>query len=199
MIRLSSGALMAVLCLGGCPKTNGVPTGPEEDPIVYDGLECPENTRAVGGAPPVGTQVWCNLTLANGTQVRHGPSFMWHANGQLAAQGQYAEDGRDGDWKFYSARGTMEMQGSYLFGKEDGEWIYYHPSGEKSESGRFVNGGRNGEWSYWNSAGIESKGTWVDGKREGTWVELDHNGDPLRERTYRDGRVIEQKELVGGQ
>jgi len=186
------------MIVAGCPKNTGLVEAPEKVPIEYEGFECPAGTVAVGGAPPVGTQIWCNLTLPNGSQVRHGPTFMWHANGTLSAQGHYAEDTRDGAWRFFSSRGTPEREGSYLYGKEDGVWTFYHPGGEKASSGRMVGGGNHGEWTYWDVDGHESKGTWIQGQKEGVWVEHNSEGTPIRERTYREGRLIEQKELREG-
>lgn len=188
--------LSLVLTLAGCQK---VGSGVEAITItreIYPGFTCPGDARGVGSPPPDGTQIWCSLLLPNGTYVRQGPSLSFFANGTIKDKGNYEHDQRQGPWVFFDPEGNKAAEGEFRLNKEEGIWRYYYPNGDVREEGPMVAGGRHGTWSYWSPSRIRNEGTWVNGERDGLWIELDESGRPIREREYRRGRLTNQRELV---
>lgn len=51
--------------------------------------------------------------------MEHGPHRTWHENGQLAAEGEFAEGYRVGEWRFWDAAGTLDTDrsGTYVAGE----------------------------------------------------------------------------------
>jgi len=43
-------------------------------------------------------------------------------------------------------------------------------------SGDFSNGLKNGKWTFWYNNGIREQGEFIDGKREGVWIEKYYHG-----------------------
>jgi hypothetical protein len=53
---------------------------------------------------------------------RHGPCRVWYASGKLQYEGNYADDRRDGAWKFYDEQGNVTEAGQYQADLREGEW-----------------------------------------------------------------------------
>ena len=114
-------------------------------------------------------------------------------DGKLQMSGWYDNNGnKQGKFTFYYHDGTASIEGEYLDNLKFGEWQYYHPNKKLhqkvvySESDFIVkefydsagkalviNG--NGKWSnsYKHPATEEIlsfEGTFIDGKKDGTWI-----------------------------
>ncbi len=193
--RVAPWALLA--CIAGCgPKASNpvIATGAS----VHPDLQCPPGTLPAGTPPPQGREVWCELRPVGGAPVRQGPSIAWHENGKRAAQGPYLAGKRHGRWTFWHPNGVPAKQGSFAQGLEEGVWTAYHPHGDRASEGEYVGGEEHGPWLYWDvqePARIE--GTWALGKRTGRWLDIGPDGRPVRERVYRNGRLVNQQELGG--
>lgn len=186
---------MLSLTLVGCPKKQVEQVVEQVNPGYAD-LNCPEGTKPTGYGPPSGLEVWCVKVTPNGMVSKHGPTILWHNNEQRKATGEFAEDLKNGGWMFWYATGKPEKQGGYVRGKEDGIWTTFHPSGERKSEGLMVDGEESGEWTYWSEDGkTRTVGKWVLGERDGTWLDYDLEDNPTRERKYRTGRLISQREL----
>ena len=60
---------------------------------------------------------------------------------------------------------------------------------EKSLRGSFRNGKKDGSWVYYHDNGrIGFKGTYKDGKSDGPWVSYHDNGQLRSKGTYKDGK-----------
>lgn len=195
MSRTRGLVLASLLLATGCAKRAQVEELPEADtrPRV---LDCPDGTLELGNAPPLGLEVWCAREVVGSQPLRHGPSQAWYRNGRVAAEGAYAEGRRTGHWTYHREDGSLEKEGAWSEGTETGYWLHYNADGTLAEEGPMVDGGRHGAWvTYDPESGMPVEGTWVDGERDGVWVEHDAEGQPVRERVYRRGRLISQREL----
>ncbi len=189
-------AAMAVAALlAGCPP-KPPPTGPAAPPQVNADIACPPGTLLTGHAPPVGSEVWCQRPNTDGTFTRVGPTLTWHGNGRKASEGAYREGKKDGPWLFWYPTGTPERQGSYANGQPEGVWTSYHPNGERASEGQMVDGHEHARWTYWNAETLTRvEGEYVLGERDGTWMDFGPDDRPIRERIYRSGRLVSQREL----
>jgi hypothetical protein len=187
-------AVVVAGMLGGCPKAPPQAEGPLQP--TFGEITCPPGTVVKGAAPPLGLEVWCDRPMPDGTFVRTGPSLQWHGNGQKAAQGSYLAGKREGPWLFWFATGTPERQGTYANGRPDSVWTSYHPSGDRASEGQMVDGKENGRWTYWNNEVLtRTEGEYILGERNGLWMDFSADDRPMRERSYRAGRLVSQREL----
>lgn len=185
----------AFFVLAGCPPKPGAATGPEL-PVGHPDLKCPAGTAAAGYAPPNGWEVWCEKFLADGTEVREGPSISWHPNEQRKAEGSWADGKQHGPWLYWFPTGTPESQGSFAMGNKEGVWTTFQSNGERASEGQFVSGAEHGPWVYWNTDALtRTEGSYVLGNRDGIWRDYGPDDKPVRERVYRDGRMITMREL----
>lgn len=196
-MRLSSlGIALALVVVAGCGNRyrSGDISRKQEEKVTLIG--CPQETDEVGAMPPAGTEMWCNLRTAEGLTQRHGPTRQWWKDGRQRSVGAYANNERTGHWWYWDTDGRLEKEGDFREDAENGWWIHYRPDGSITEEGPMVNGGREGVWTvYDDKTGIPTEGLWVAGEKEGTWIEYDAEGKPIRERVYRRGRLINQREL----
>ena len=190
---------VATLLAGGLAC---VPKPPPPAPVVEespypDDFACEEGTLPVGLPPPGGTIIWCQMQTTTGHVLRHGPSIEWHANGRRSKQGGYLQGKLDGKWSEWHATGDLSKEITYANGVMEGPFVEYFLDGTKQAEGQMVNGKESGQWTYWTEGtGARLLGTYADGKRSGTWLQYNATGVPVRERSYRAGRLMSQRELV---
>ncbi len=194
-MRGFAGWAVAVGLAGGCAKAPVavVDAGPAKG---HPDLRCPVGARPEGFGPPNGRAAWCVLSLPDGRTVKDGPALEWHENGAIAASGAWADDLQTGEWIRYFPTGTPESRGTYVAGKKDGVFTTFAPGGEKVAEGPFVNGAEHGAWTFWNTETlVRTEGAYVLGDRDGVWRDYTPEGKATRERVYRDGRLVTQREL----
>ena len=163
---------------------------------IHPDLHCPDGTHGEGFPPPEGVLVYCVLDGNPGITIKHGPSIEWYASGQKKASGEYASNQRLGDWVFWYESGIIERQGGFKNDVEEGRWVEFHPSGMQSAEGARVNGRESGRWIYWaDGDNTRTEGNWSNGQQDGTWTAYAPDGTPLRQRIFRLGRLINQREL----
>lgn len=191
-------ATTTTVYVNGCPKKVEVedPTGTASQAAASGdtALLCPEGGELFGSPPPKGREEWCGVTLPTGAIQRSGAAREYTSEGRLKAAGVYAANQRTGHWWFFDDDGAVEREGDYTSGAESGYWFHYDDQGVSAE-GAMKNGGRHGIWVSYDEERRPSQGTWVDGERDGVWVEFDEDNNPTRERVYRRGRLISQREL----
>jgi antitoxin component YwqK of YwqJK toxin-antitoxin module len=159
-------------------------------------LVCPTGTRPTGYPPPAGREVWCERPTPSGATVREGPSIAWHDNEARKAEGAFVDGKPNGPWVTYYATGGPQTQGSYTMGVKDGAWTTYHANGSKASSGTFVDGAEHGWWQYWDEASTwRTEGNYVFGQKDGMWLEYGGGEHPVREREFREGRMVTVREL----
>lgn len=185
--------MLAALLLTACAKGREVKTIQRPESVQVTQLGCPEGTIEMGARPPEGSDLWCAIAAPGVTPVRHGPARTWWADGRQQTVGVYEHDVKSGHWTFWSADGHLEQEGDFEAGRKSGYWILYDADGEVAEEGPMRDGGRHGIWVN-HQGKVPVEGTWVDGEKDGVWIEYDAEGKPVRERIYRRGRQISQRE-----
>jgi antitoxin component YwqK of YwqJK toxin-antitoxin module len=100
---------------------------------------------------------WDRATLAvfesRGQDEKHGPFTAWHANGQLARQGEFRYDLPVGTFHYWYANGQKQMEGTYVDGRQQGQWTWWHENGLKSIAGEYRDATAIGSWSWWQASG----------------------------------------------
>ena len=117
-------------------------------------------------------------------------------NEQRKAEGNFADGRQNGAWLYWYATGTPESQGMFAMGAKEGVWTTFQANGERSSEGQFVGGEEHGPWTFWNADVLtRTEGSFVLGDRDGIWLDYGPEDKPVRERIYRDGRMITMREL----
>lgn len=186
-----------VLVLGGAACAPKAPVDTTPVSSVHPELQCPPGTWAAGQGPPEGLEVWCEVRSPTDA-VRQGPSITWHPNGRRAAEGSWVGGKRHGEWKVWHANGTPSGRGTYSHGLREGVWTFYHPDGTRESEGAYVGDQQHGTWVFWSADALtRTEGRFELGLRTGRWIDHDPGGLPVRERIYREGRLVNQRELGG--
>jgi hypothetical protein len=189
----------AVLWAGCLPKAPQE-VGSDPGPGYPSDFACPDGTSPVGWPPPTGIEIWCQKLTYNGQIVREGPTIRWYANGKREYVGNYANGRQDGLWSTWHPTGDLSKEETYVNGVLEGPQTAYFSNGLKAEEGLLVNGRRSGDWTIWGeSPRTRLVGNYTDGDRNGRWVLYDENGAAIQERTYRTGRLLNQRELAVGE
>ncbi len=94
------------------------------------------------------------------------------------------------------AEGVIRNDGNF-----EGEWTFYYPDGKVQSKGEYINGKRNGQWVYYfNNGKVQQKGTYKDEVYVGNWVWYYENGAIRLTEFYNrkgklEGTVVEYDEL----
>jgi len=88
-----------------------------------------------------------------GQDEKFGAFRVWHANGQLAREGEFRYNLPVGKTIFYYANGQKQMEGTYVDGKQEGTWTWWHQNGLKQISGDYRDGVAVGKWQWWKDDG----------------------------------------------
>ena len=101
----------------------------------------------------------------------HGMSKRWHIDGSIAEEGEYIEGKKHGKHASYEVfvKAPLKVE-SYNKGKKEGTWITYGLEGDTTLLANYKNDELHGEYIEKREGKIESKGNYVNGKREGYWV-----------------------------
>jgi hypothetical protein len=89
--------------------------------------------------------------------MKQGLWLSWHESGKLASQGVMIDDQKHGPWMQWHTNGNIESQGNYDHGKEQGKWSFWYADGQKEMEGNFVDGQMDGAWTTWTPSGEPSK------------------------------------------
>jgi hypothetical protein len=88
--------------------------------------------------------------------MKEGLWLSWHENGKLAAQGVMVDDQKHGPWMQWHSNGNVESKGKYNHGQEDGLWSFWYADGQKEMEGKYVDGQMDGVWTTWTPSGDPS-------------------------------------------
>lgn len=88
-----------------------------------------------------------------GTGTKDGSFTSWYENGQLRAQGTYANDVLQGAFASWFENGQLESAGEYQAGQPTGTWNWWHDNGMKRATGEYVDGKPAGSWMNWQPDG----------------------------------------------
>lgn len=111
-----------------------------------------------------------------------GESVEYDDSARIIAKGKYEEGLEEGHWMYFQNEEFIE--GNYRMGERDGVWrIYWNRNGKKGKlafQGRYTGGLPDGQHRYFNADGvIREEGFYRLGKRVGTWIGYDKEGQPF--------------------
>ena len=126
--------------------------------------------------------------------MRQGLWLGWHENGKLASQGVMIDDAMHGPWMQWHSNGNIRSQGSYNHGREEGPWSFWFADGQKEMEGKYVDGQPVGVWTNWYPDGQkEMEGPYIDGQMDGIWNTWNQRGE-LRKREFHHGVPVISQE-----
>ncbi|HMV67324.1 MAG TPA: hypothetical protein PKA64_10770 [Myxococcota bacterium] len=192
-------SILPALLLLGCPRQarlDAALEGAEPPPLPAAG-PCPDGGVLLGAAPPSGTDLWCALPGTSTDWVRHGPEWTWYTQGARHTVGAWDHGRRTGHAWTWREDGTLATLGEYADGEAAGYWMHLDPSGLVVAEGSMAAGEREGTWILREPGGGWSEGAYVRGQADDRWVEHAPDGAELRERIWRAGRMVSQRELSG--
>jgi antitoxin component YwqK of YwqJK toxin-antitoxin module len=139
---------------------------------------------------------WFVDVYSDNSEVKHGPYTEFYQNGSKFVEGQYTDNKKDGDWKFWGTNGKSVKTESYRNGKLDGAWTLFREDGSKERSVSYKDGKRDGKWVFFDPAGknqpVEQHEYKADG-RDGTWIRWYPSGKKQSEEHYTNGVIDGQQ------
>jgi antitoxin component YwqK of YwqJK toxin-antitoxin module len=93
----------------------------------------------------------------DGSDMRHGSSKSWYANGQPEMEGSYEYGKKAGTFTFWHENGQVAATGEYKADVAVGTWVWWHANGQKSAVGKYTEGNLVGEWRWWDETGKLTK------------------------------------------
>ena len=106
-----------------------------------------------GEGPPKDNEQWCR----DDKGINQGPWSLWHANGQVAAQGNLRNGRLQGSLKIFDPSGQLAQEYTMLDGKMHGSFSVYWPHGNLSRSGGYFRDQKKGSFILYDVAGKERK------------------------------------------
>ncbi len=142
---------------------------------------------------------WPNGKLQSAVECRRGPggellregrALYYDENGHLSIEGHFAEDLRQGRWRWYRPDGSVRAEAQY--DRDHGHFRQYRPNGQLELEGDYEGDRRVGEWvEYYPSGRVRLRGSYVDGRREGRWTAYtDADSPATREAWFHDDRQV---------
>jgi len=148
--------------------------------------------------------------------VHQVKTTIFHPNENKASEGQYVDQLKDGEWKYWDEDGTLIRIENYKVGKKDGVWKTYSAStgilleelnylndqlygiantfyidGVPCTVENYINNQRNGNAeSYFIDGKLSIKGTFYQGLKIGVWEYYDQNGKIRKIVDYKNSQEI---------
>lgn len=122
---------------------------------------------------------------------------IWEENNMLGnklAEGSYTDGYKTGPWKlFHEESGQLWKQGAYdAKGLKTGEWSTFGKDGILWQKGNYALDRQQGAWEYYHLNGnVRSRGTMIDGKRDGEWIKYDEEGLESSRKVWNKGTPVE--------
>ena len=104
---------------------------------------------------------------------------------------------KDGLYTEWYENGNKKLEYTYNDGKMDGLRTFWYEDGQKRWLSSYKDGERDGLWTEWYQNGKKRcVGSYKDGERDGLWTWWwEWTGDEKKfEKTYKDGKLISEKE-----
>jgi TonB family protein len=97
---------------------------------------------------------------------KQGYFVYYYENGQKEHEGNYVNNKKEGEWKFWSQTGEVRMIGSYdSLSHKQGLWKSWYSNGNCNFEGNFLNDVEDKEWKYYFENGsISAKEIYNQGK-----------------------------------
>jgi antitoxin component YwqK of YwqJK toxin-antitoxin module len=148
-------------------------------------FQCPSGASVRGEPPPQGLKAWCELP--DGTQ--HGPSLSWYDVDRPKAEAHFDQGKLQGVFKLWHANGQLAEEGNYIADQRDGTFSTWSDDGVKLLEQNFSNDERNGAIKRWYPDGqLQFFEHYVDGEKDGPAVAYFENGQKEAEGVFRKGQ-----------
>lgn len=122
--------------------------------------------------------------------VRNGPRTIWQF-GVKVAEENFDRRGRlDGVYTLWRSAKVARVRGQFSRGKRTGEWLWHDRDNNKEREGTYVDGKRDGWWMEWIENKLVFTGNYDVGKVDGEHTYWDRNGNELGSFTMRNGTGI---------
>jgi antitoxin component YwqK of YwqJK toxin-antitoxin module len=99
--------------------------------------------------------------------MRQGIWKEYFLSGELKAEGEYKDNQRVGEWKYFDNR-EVHRRESFSRGKLDGEYTEWDTAGTVILQGNYSDGLKVGIWKYQLNDHLE-EGEYLDGEKNGVW------------------------------
>ncbi|MCG8576187.1 MAG: hypothetical protein MI810_14955 [Flavobacteriales bacterium] len=155
--------------------------------------------------------------------LKNGKELKWHSQNPkyLKSELIYLNDTLHGVQRFYNRDGQLNLSKSYVMGKVEGETIHYYgkgkvrfreeyangklmnktgyyPSGKLKSELQAMNDNSKELTSYFESGKIKEKGSYLNGKQNGKWIEyLENSGQIEFHREYKNGKLWHAEVIKG--
>ena len=118
------------------------------------------------------------LGYANG--VLHGPSILYHPNGQVSAHLPYTDGRLHGVAQYFAAEGWLQRKAAYRQGLIHGEASSYYPDGSLAELEHYRDGVRDGLYQRFHDNGqLSHRSRYLNGKPMDEGQGFAQDGRPL--------------------
>ncbi len=135
--------------------------------LIYEGSQSPDNLVKEIKYYPTGDTL--SITpMKNG--AIHGMVTRFGRENKLKEQITFIQGKQDGVFKRFDSEGVLVFEGQLLDGKKNGIWTTWYDEVQKEEERGYSKDQPNGKWTYW----------YIDGSLK-------------REETYKDGKLIDEK------
>lgn len=124
------------------------------------------------------------VTLNNG--LIDGKYSEYYADGSIFTTGRYSDGKREGEWKIYTEDGRVWKTYNYKNDLLNGEHVIYHTKTSIPETkGSYVNGEKDGVWeNFYLSGKRRMRGTYVEGLKNGLFTEWYESGTEKSRTNY---------------
>ncbi|OEC34826.1 MORN repeat variant [Pseudomonas cuatrocienegasensis] len=110
----------------------------------------------------------------------HGPTTLYHPNGQVSALLPYLNGKLHGIAMFYAAQGALQRKVSYRRGWMHGEASNYYPDGTLAEVEHYCDGVQEGAYLRYHSNGqLASRSRYLKGRLLDDSQQFSNDGRPL--------------------
>ncbi len=119
--------------------------------------------------------------------VRTGPRSIWQYGGLIAEESFDRRGKWDGPYTLWRSKKIARVKGQFAHGKRVGAWVWHDRDGNKEREGRYVDGMRDGRWIEWWANTVVFTGHYKAGKPDGEFAYFDRKGNELGKVTIKDG------------
>lgn len=147
-------------------------------------------------------------------KIKTGPYVAYYPKGIKAKEGFYADNKMNSNWQFWYSTGQLKDSGRVIDDYLVGTWKSWHPNGVVMAEANYKEAVltnnisllqqvalpqttppyayfKDGRYTSWYRNGkIESSGSFLNNKMEGTWQWYHPNGAPATEETFADGALV---------
>jgi antitoxin component YwqK of YwqJK toxin-antitoxin module len=111
----------------------------------------------------------------------HGRWQQFYRNGIPFVEGWFKNGVKDSVWRIYFNDKSVNEEVIWKNGKKTGTYIRYSSPGMVNEKGAFENDLKTGRWTTWQFNGIQAEGNYLNGKKNGKWLQYYHSQDSIRQ------------------